>query len=218
MPQQRTSAVRRVKPNIRGVQWATVDWLPAAYAGPLVRFAIFQSGVPYQDTTTDYSLQGIPAFLASPSGGHAISAVWNKPYLDITFEHEAPDTDGFSLRPSDPAFRGPDGQYLCSKFISGVIPPPPPVDAAIASGSADGTRAVFTLSDPAVILGTLNTGNAYNSTKGEPANGYIYAAGSLYVNFPTPPDIGDTIDFTGDAAAWVTNTGGTLPATSVTLT
>lgn len=218
MIQQRTSARRRNRPNPLGVQFSTVDWNPAAIDVHLVRFAIFQNGTPFQDTTRDYVLNGVPKFVGSPSGGNAVSAQWNKPYLDVIFGGFPADTDSFRINANDPAFRGPLGEYLCAKFTVGVIPPPVPHDTVITGGAALAGNAEFSFDDAADTLFISGLGSIYNVTKAEAPINFATVAGGCVAYFATPPDPGDQIDFTGNVAAFLNQTGGTLADVSVVLT
>jgi hypothetical protein len=217
MPQQRTSAVRRVRPNFFGAQFQTVDWLPAAFLGTAVRFSLSFAGTGIQDTTRDYSLNGIPQMSWLDLSTFPISAAWEKPYLVLDWGVPVDDSQPFVIAANDPAFRGPKGEYLVGKVIAGVPAPPAPHDTVISFGNADVAVATFAFSDGSDLLFLSGLDSIQNTTKGEAAIDYTTAAGGCTVTFPTPPDVGDQIDFTGGAASFLNQSGGTLLATSVIL-
>jgi len=215
MPQQRTSARRRVRPNFLGAQYQTVDWQPVAYLGTAVRFALMFAGTGVQDTTRDYSLNGIPQMSWFDLTTFPITAAWVKPYLELDWGVAVDNSQPLTLAANDPALRGPLGEYLNGKVIYGVPGPPTPQDSVISGLTLAPPDIQFTLTDAGQTLFIQGLGNIYNVTTAEQPYNFSSVPGMFTAHFTTPPSSGDQIDFTGGAGAFLNTSGGTLQPTTI---
>lgn len=210
MSQQRTSALRRVRPNIRGVQFATVDWVYDSNAAGVVFFRIDIPPGTQVNPLTGYALDGIPQIFNVNSAAFPIAAELQDPYLKLTYAVDQSAPQQWRLSPNDAALRGPFGEYLCAKTL--VLPSPPVVPAntvgtTIVAGALDVTIAGFT---GPLGLAMRNLPLVRNETQAVNALAVSTDGTSILATFAAPPLSGDSVSFGSDAANWLNVTGGSL--------
>lgn len=215
-PQQRTSGLRRVRENIYGAQLPTVDWAFDSVVGFDVYFRI-QSPVGVNVPTLDgYRLQGIPQIYDAQNAFMPTAAQIIDPYLVLTYPVSPSGTLKFNLAPTDPAFRGRVGEYLCSKEI--VIPvPAPPTNGVVTSGNFSGAVGDFYLSGAGGQLYVQGLPVIMNTTQSDPAIRVSINGGTLQAEFTLPINSADVFDYSATAGSFLNATGGQLDTFNITM-
>lgn len=194
MRQQRTSALRRVKPNWRGAQFATFDWQVASYAGSEIVLAIYYLEGPSNVPLERMAMAGVPAFWSNELGGQASSAVLGDGTLTVTMPDPIVTPFTLNLSANDPALRGDQGEYLCGKQLYYQEPcPPVPVGLAWQFNTFSGADVVL---DVLGVQGSL-VNNFPVPFRDDTTSEFLSAmsAGGVQItlSFPTTPSSGDTL-------------------------
>tara|TARA_R110000868_G_scaffold345116_1_gene606219 strand:- start:31 stop:687 length:657 start_codon:yes stop_codon:yes gene_type:complete len=210
MAQQRTSALRRNKPNIYGVQYSTVDWVFDSYTGNQVFFRIDQPPGTQVTDFEGYTLNGVPAIFDIHSGQYATAAVFQVPYLRVTFPTTQSYPLGYRLANVDPAFRGRFGEYLCIKSVIPQVAPPSPVNITIGNATISGNDIIFGGFSGANQLAMRNLPVINNTTQGAAAISVTTDGLQIVATFAAPPMSGDSVDVDGGSTNWLNPTGGNL--------
>ena len=206
-----------MRTNFLGTQYSEVDWQIAAFIANGVRLAMFQPPWNTQDTTRDYALVGIPQVSRDGLVDIPIAAAWAKPYLDLTWGSAMGSSFTLRVQPIDPAFRGPQGEYLCGKLETYVPPPPAPQDATATGAAIAGSGIDVGLSGAGGQLFLTGVPGVVNLSTAEAAVAVVITAAVMHVEFTTPVSPGDIIDWPGSAGYFLNPSGGALTAWNITL-
>ncbi len=194
MRQLRTSALRRVKPNWRGAQFATFDWQVASYAGNDIVLGIYYLDGPAAVPLSRMAMTGIPGIYSNELGGQCSAAVLGDGILTITMPDPVVAPFTLRLASNDPALRGDQGEYLCGKMLD-YAEPCPPVPTALSWQYVSFTGNEVTLealgATPPLINGFVIP--LQNSSNGEFAASQSVNVGQWTVTFPSSLTAGDNL-------------------------
>lgn len=209
MSQQRTSALRRVRPNIRGVQFANLDWQFAAFDGNTIKFQLFQAGQNLLTTLDGCTLSEVPQIVQTSPPLAPVAASIDGMFLVI--DYGVPQAAGITLYcgPNDPGFRGLFGEYLSMKELV-LAAPAPPVDAVALSATVNGAGFDIALDGSGGQLYLQSLPPISNVTAGTLASVARVDGFNLYVEFPGAPASGDVIDWANIAGYFLNPSGGAL--------
>lgn len=209
MSQQRTSALRRVRPNIRGVQFANLDWQFAAFDGNTIKFQVFQAGPNILTTLEGCTLSEVPQIVQTSPPLAPVAAWIDGMFLVI--DYGVPQAAGITLycAANDPGFRGVFGEYLSMKEL--VLPAPVvPVDAVVFALALSGTGVDLVLDGSGGPLYCQSPAGIANLTNAEVATLTTSNGGTIHAEFATPCASGNTIEWIPAGAPFLNPTGGGL--------
>ena len=218
MRQQRTSALRRTKPNFLGVQYTTIDWIFNGIVGDEVFWQLVGPGHIDLLTHDGINLTGVPRIVGLVPTLTPVAARLDNGNLVIRYD-VTPTTPLFAyLESNDPALRGRNGEYLTGKQLTYVDPVAPPSDITFFGGTATGfdIDIICNVADP--TLAVRDTSCLTYVPTGEHPIAVRVAGGHVITTWVTAPAPGQFLDIVGGSSNWMNSSGGSAVSTSFALT
>lgn len=215
--QQRTSGLRRVRPNPLGVQLPAYALAGPTVAGTAVLFSALSPGLWTTFNFDGFTLNGVPPISGGVPGNLPITADFAGGLLRLIYAAPLTSQDAFYIPDQMQELRGQRGEFIAPGIVFPFDYVPPGTDSAVTAGVATGSDAVLTLANGAELLFISGLGNCYNVTTAEQPTNWQTVAGQCIATFATAPSPGDQINFYGGAAAFLNSNRGTLLTTSVVL-
>ena len=204
--QQRTPAQRRNFPEFAPRQLEGFDWVIQDIDGSDVLLIPQNIYTGTGDTTGDYLVNGVPRMKWLRTGEFAIDAVWQKPYLRVTFPSPLVQNNGIILYGGDMAWRGRFGSFAFQKRIDSPLV----LDSSVQSIVATGYGVLVTLGEE----GGKNWINGVPDWQCLATLEYPTAArlngDTLQLDYATPPLAGDEIEIIDASVYMRNNSGGTV--------
>jgi len=206
--QQRTSGQRRTATNIRGVQYASIDWVWADTVGNVAEFRLELNDGLTIGTVEGLTLQGVPQMWCSAGSTtpNAASIVGTSLFLTWGIAPVAGST--FRMPANDLALRGRFGEFLSMATKFTPLPFVPPLNNTAVYWTHAGFNLELTDLQEGGASFVNSVPNFYNVTQSDPAVRVSVSSNIIYVEFGSLLNSGDQIDYTQDSNYLRNITGG----------
>jgi hypothetical protein len=215
--QQRTSGVRRTRPNRLGNQYETVPIGGLQVLGTAVLIALVSGRTWLTQTAASWVLSGVPPIGGGTPENLPVSADIDGDELRLIYSAPLDNHTPFYIPADIAEFRGPLGQYLSAEIKLPDGWSPPPTNATATAILQAGTGVDITLNGAGGPLYLTGLPPIQNNTTGQAAVSVINTGGVIHVEFPVPVLIADQIVWTADPTWWLNSTGGTLDSFDFTM-
>lgn len=208
--QQRTSGVRRVRPNFLGNQYAVVPWkLEQVDAFTLNLGPILEDGS-FWPATQGVAVQAYLPLLCQTLPELPSAVSWDGIKFQLSYTTILPIPAVFFLPPNSEAWRGPRGEYLAPGRVTFDAVTPGPVDSTVNRVEASAGNAAIMLNEAADVVYWNQANLVRNDTTAEFGIGVNSAAGLILYSFVTPVVAGNQITVNTSVNDWHNQTLGGL--------
>lgn len=210
MKQQRTSAVRRVRPNLAGVQYGSIDWQMAGFADDYMELQLFGGDGQQITDFAGFRIVEPPQILVAGIAETPISYSFAGTNLRLNYASNLPDGFSCSLPQSSRSMRGSFGEFLNAKTLIVAAHPVPETDSIALQAFAEGASAFVQIDGGTADLWMHHLPAIENLENSEMATRVSVDVDGVRAYFPTAVMAGWSIHYTREVGVFRNITGGTV--------